>query len=444
MPIDIVRDAAIDVLLRVFERGVHLDASLDKTLRRKEVSDRGRRFMTHLVYGTVRHKRLCDHVLTKLCRQPIEELPPPIRCILRMAVFQSLFCIQVTPPSMVHTSVDLAKHRGHAGLARLTNAVLRRVPTSLDQVELPDRATRFKAWLAIRYSMPTWLVEQWLADYGEEQTEALCAASIEQAPTTIRVNALKNTPDELSEQLTKAGFVVAKQTAAPEELTVLDGPSLTRSKAFQQGRFMLQDPASMLVAHLVEPQPGDRILDLCAAPGGKTTHMAELARNEAEITAMDAQRGRLYSVRENVERLELSGIRLVCGDGTKPPLREAQFDRVLVDAPCSGLGTLRRHPDLKWHIDPAAIARLAEQQRTLLRSAVEVCKNGGLIVYSVCTISTAETEEAIRDVLADGRVAVEEGPTCLDPWKTAKGQYRSVPSEGALDGFFLTRLRRLS
>ncbi len=199
----------------------------------------------------------------------------------------------------------------------------------------------------------------------------------------------------------------------------------------------------MLPALLLEPQPGDKVLDMCAAPGGKATHLAELARGEARIVAMDSSRRRLWMVLENLERLETPGVSVVCGNGNTPPFHAA-FDRVLVDAPCSGLGTLRRHPDLKWRATAENIEEIADIQRALLRSAIGLCKNNGTIVYSVCTFTPEETSAVIQPILDEGRVTVEDGQEYLNTWKTAPGMYQSLPSNGALDGFFLTRLRKVS
>jgi len=443
MPVDPVRDAAIDVLLRVFERGVYLDVSLDKTLRRKSVGDRGRRFLTNLVYGTVRHRRLADHALRAICHQPLEKLPLPILTVLRMAVYQSLFASQVTHPAMVHTSVDLAKRRGHAGTARLVNAVLRRAPRSLEDVKLPSRETDFAGYLGVRYSLPEWLVALWRAEHGDAAAEALAAASCEQAPTSLRANTLKTTADDLIASLAASGVVASKATAVPEEVTLAEGLPPTRTKWFQEGHFMVQDAASMLPAHLLEPRAGESVLDLCAAPGGKATHLAQLAGDAARIVAMDRGRYRLDRVLENAERLGLRGVHAVCGDGATPPFWGG-FGRVLVDAPCSGLGTLRRHPDLKWRIQENDLSELASIQGVLLRSARELCQNGGLIVYSVCTFTRRETRDVVADVLREGGLEAEDGPEFLDRWKIARGQYQTLPSSEALDGFFLTRLRKVS
>jgi 16S rRNA (cytosine967-C5)-methyltransferase len=417
-----------------------LDASLDRTLRRKELSDRGRRFLTQLVYGTVRHRVLCDYVLQPLLEQTLDKLPLPIHTILRMGIYQALFLNQVTFPAMVHTSVDLAKKRGHAGTARLVNAVLKRVPQSIEAVHLPPREEPVQ-FLRIRYSMPRWIADAWVREYGFEQAEAMCQASDEPALATLRANTLRIAPEALAERLAKTGYVTEKRTPIPEELTILDGPPPARSKLFQEGLFFIQDPASMLPPHLLEPQPGDRVLDMSAAPGGKTTHIAQLSGNRARIVAMDANEHKLELVRENAERLGAEGIDCLCGNGEQPPLAPG-FDRILVDAPCSGLGTLRRHPDLKWRVKSTDPAELAAIQLRLLRSALALCENGGVIVYSVCTFTKTETEEVVDAVLKDGSAAPDEGPEWLAQWKIRPGMYRVLPEKGGLDGFFLMRLRK--
>ncbi len=441
--VDPVRDAAIDVVLRVFENNARLDQSLDKTLRRRPVSDRGRRFMTQLVYGTVRYQILCDHILNKLCNQPLDKLPPAIHAILRMGVYQALFMNSVTFPAMVHTSVDLAKKRGHAGLAKVANAVLRKAPTSIDMVKLPDREKMLDRYLSVRYSVPLWMVRGWVTSDGSHETERICQWSAEEAAPTIRVNTLRTTPEHLQETLAKRDILITKTTPVPEEMTVVSGHGLVQSDAFRQGLFLLQDPGSMLPPHLVEPKAGEKILDMCAAPGGKTTHMTQLSGGKAQVTAMDVARYKLRLIAENSDRLGFPTPDLLCANGAAPPFNRA-FDAVLLDAPCSGWGTLRRHPDLKYRTDDAAVERLAAQQQALLRSAIQCARPGGRVIYSVCTFTPQETRGVIDAILQEGRVALEDGPELLHPWKTEQGQYQTHPGREGLDGFFLTRLRVLS
>ncbi|MDP7640241.1 MAG: 16S rRNA (cytosine(967)-C(5))-methyltransferase RsmB [Candidatus Hydrogenedentes bacterium] len=444
MPADPVRDAAIQVLLRVFEQDAYINRALDRALRRKtNLSRRGTRFMTQLVYGTARHKGLCDFVLDSRTHQPLEKLPAPIRCILRMGVFQALFCDQVTFPAMVHTSVDLAKKRGHAGTARLVNAVLNRAPKALDEIAFPDPESQPVEYLSTRYSLPAWLVEKWRANFGAETADSICEASDTEAPRTLRVNTTLTTREGLLGTLKKSGVTAVAASAAPEAIHVLDGPLPTGAKAFQRGLYYMQDEASMLAGHLLAPEPGDRILDMCSAPGGKTTHLAQLAKGRARIVAMDEHAWKLGLVLENSERLQLKGISPLTADGGSPPF-DGKFDRILLDAPCSGFGTLRRHPELKWRATPGLTQEMAAIQQRLLRSAVRLCKNGGLIVYSVCTFTPEETFGIAEEMVNERGVACEDGPEWLYQWKIGTGQYRILPRKGQSDGYFLTALRKQS
>lgn len=442
MSVDAVRDAAVDVLLRVFERNEYLDVALDRKIRRTSLSERGRRFLAQLVYGTVRHKLLCDYVLTGVLDQPVEQLPRPIHAILRMGAFQALFCTQVTFPAMVHTSVDLAKARGHAGTAKLVNAVLRRIPQRIEEVRLPPKDKSHSRHLSVRYSLPVWLIEQWIQQFGQDTAAELAVISAEPAPLVLRVSLNRTTVDELARRLARAGCQVEKRTRVPEELTVLEGNPL-RSKLFDHGLFLAQDPASMLAAHLLEPKPGERVLDLCAAPGGKSTHLAQLSEGRAFVVASDNQPRRLAQVADNVRRLETESVSVVAADGQAPPFA-CFFDAILVDAPCTGFGTLRRHPDLKWRTEPDDALRLARLQQALLRSAFTLCENKGRIVYSVCTTTPEETD-GIREFAGSlGAIEWEDGPEWLNQWKIAPGTYRTLPLDGSMDAFYLMRLRKRS
>jgi 16S rRNA (cytosine967-C5)-methyltransferase len=444
MPVDIVRDSAVLTLIRVLENGAFVNVAIDRTLQRRVIPERGRRFLTQLVYGTVRNRILADHILSGLLRQPIEKLPPAIRTILRMGVFQALYCDAVPFPAMVHTSVDLAKHHGHPGTASLVNAVLKQVPQRVEDIVYPDPAADPVRFLSVRHSMPKWIVRLLSDELGPEEVEAFCRASNEQAPVTLRANLPRISAEALCEGLTKAGYDSVKATEIPEEVTVVRGLPPARAKLFQHGFCMLQDPASMLAPRLLEPQPGERVLDLCAAPGGKATHLTELTGGQAMVVAMDIHPRKIRQAAENRDRLESAGLFLVQGDGILPPFAPGTFDRVLVDAPCSALGTLRRHPDLKGRGQPGEIERLGVLQEALLRGAIRLCKNGGVVVFAVCTVTRRETLGVITPVLADEPVDLEDGPQGLDTWKISTGTYRTSPNQHGLDGFFLTRLRKRS
>jgi len=444
MPADPVRDAALDVIARVVDGGAYLDLALDRKLRRAKISERGRRFMAQLVYGTVRHQRLADHILRPFMHQPLEELPRPIHHILRMGVFQALFCDTVTFPAMVHTSVDLAKKRGHIGTSRLVNAVLKRAPQSIEDAALPDPAGDRVEYLSVRYSMPPWLVSLWIDEHGAKVTGRICEAFERERPQMIRTNTLMLPVEALEKRLEKAGSVIHKVNHIPEALRYVDGPPPAKLKLFGSGHYYVQDDASMLPPHALAPEPGDRVLDMCAAPGGKTTHMAALAQGKAFIAACDINPRKLGLIRDNAERLQAPGIRVCAANGTAPPFAEGAFSKVLLDAPCSGLGTVRHHPDLKERLKPEDIKELAALQRDLLRWALRLCENGGVVVYSVCTFTRAETEGVIDPILEETGAQLEDGPPWLDRWKIATGRYRILPEPEGPDGYFWTRLRKPS
>jgi 16S rRNA (cytosine967-C5)-methyltransferase len=307
MPVDPVRDAAIDTLLRVFEKGANTNQALERTISRKggRLSSRGRRFLTHLVYGTTRYVNLADYILKDLLNQPIKKLPFPILLILRMGVYQTLFLDTVTFPSMVHTAVDLAKKKGHAGTARLVNAVLKRVPKTLEEVTLPDKNEDLAFYLSIRYSLENWLCSRWIEEYGPEQAEAMCTAINEEAPGAIRVNTTLTTREALLAQLEKLDLTAEADPLVPEAITLIKCPAPVRNKIFQEGHFYIQDTASMLPPHLLEPEPGERILDMCASPGGKTTHIAQLTQNKAMIISNDLGGRNYWRTQENIESSSL-------------------------------------------------------------------------------------------------------------------------------------------
>lgn len=443
MPVDPVRDAAIDTLLRIFEHGHRTNLALERTISRRgsRLSSRGRRFLSALVYGTTRHSTLADHVLKPLLSKPINLLPLPIRLILRMGVYQAIYLDSVTFPAMVHTSVDVAKKKGNPGTARLVNAVLKKVPQSLDDITFPDAKEDAGLYLSVRYSLEKWLCDRWVEEYGFERAEAICAASNEEAPTTLRVNTTITTRDKLIANLAKADILAEAHPLIPDAVTLIDASAPVNSKIFQAGHFYIQDLSSMLPAYLLEPESGETILDMCAAPGGKSTHIAQLTNNGAHVVSNDFGGPLYWRIQENIERLQLRGLSPVVSDAAQLPFTGG-FDRVLLDAPCTGMGTFRRHPELKFRMGPKAPRRLAKTQLNLLRSASEVCKNGGVLVYSVCTFTPEETEALAETITGELPLTLEDGPAWLNEWKISNGQYKIIPGPDLLDGFYLMRLRK--
>jgi len=444
--IDPVRDAAIDVLSRVWEKGAHLDVSLDITLRRRGAgfSARGKRFLSHLCYQACRWRRLADYVLSAACEQPLDRLPVPILIILRLAVIQMYFSGTVHRAAAVSTSVDLARKRGHAGLARLVNAVLRRVPPDLASVSFPDAERQPVEYLRLRWSLPRWMVRLWVEQFGLETAARLCEQVNREAPLFLRIRPGSSTEESLVRQLERHGCRVTPWPVLPGFLRVETARDLAALPPLRAGACRVQNPASSLPPRLLDPRPGERILDLCAAPGTKTLELCDLGDGDLSVVALDPDPGRLNRVRSVLELTGETRAIAVLGDGIFPPFPPRSFDAVLVDAPCSGLGTLRHNPDIRDRLQASDLDRMAGLQRSLLRSAAALCKNGGRIVYSVCTFTPQETRDIAAYAVSELSLEPEAGPELLEPWKTGTGHYQIHPLDEALDGFFLTRFRKRS
>jgi 16S rRNA (cytosine967-C5)-methyltransferase len=370
------RRAAYAVVCRVLAEGAYADRALHGEAR--NLSSRDRALAKQLAFGTVQRRLTLDHVIDERINGRLE---PGVRAALQLGLFQLLFLDRVAEHAAIAEAVELAKPSpGH----RVVNAVLRRVQR--DGAPLPSDATPGGA--AIRHSHPEWLVQLWWDMLGPEETRALLAADNEPAELALRVNPLVE-------------FDLADISGERDcDTIVLRGPfDALAHPGYAAGAFTPQSRASQLVAPALGPRPGERVLDLCAAPGGKTTHIAALMGDEGEVVAVERHPGRARALRASAERMRARSVRVVVGDA-KAFEDESGFDRVLLDPPCSGLGTLRSHPDLRWRVTPRAIDALAAEQDLLLAAARRALRPGGTLVYSVCTISPAEErlvdEHAVR------------------------------------------------
>ncbi len=394
--VDMVRVGAINTLLRWESSKLPIDECISRTLKRKGYSTRGRRFFAHLVYGTVRNLNLLDYILSNYVDNSLETLPRAIVYILRMAAFQFYFCDTVTIPAAVHTSVDLAHIFTHAGLARMVNAILRKLPERFEDIPLPSKEDNLFDYLSIRYSIPDWILNEFAKRFGESKLEEF-AISISEVPyLSIRTNTMLITRDDLEKRLKKIGIEAQHLTPIPEELSLNSTYLLADCPLMRQGLYTIQDPASMLIAHALNPQKGEAILDICSAPGTKATHIATLTQNGAKVFSVEIHPGRIQRIYENIQRLKCDSIFPICSSGTSLPFADETFDRVLLDAPCSGLGTLRKNPDIKYNIKKEAVTLLAKIQKSTLFQAYRVCKKGGIIVYSVCTFTEDETVQVVN------------------------------------------------
>jgi 16S rRNA (cytosine967-C5)-methyltransferase len=442
------RALAWSILQRV-EGGAYADALIGRRLPDAGMAERDRGLATRLVYGTLAWQGYLDHILAVCARRRPESLDTPVRTLLRMALYQICFLSRVPDFASVDTAVELAKgYRGGAA-AGLVNAVLRRAAVGWQGIRFPARDAGIVAHLATRLSHPRWLVARWVEAFGAEETAALLRANNEAAPTVLRAHAGRDDPDRLLERLRAAGHTVRRCAYSPLGLELEPSGSPEQLPGHAEGTFSIQGEASQLVGFLVGAAAGERVLDACAAPGGKTTQLAELMQDQGEVVAVDISTRGIERVRRMAHRLGLSCIRPIVGDlrHWAPPDAERLFDRVLVDAPCTGLGTLRQHPELKWRRTPENVAVLAQVQGELLERAATLVRPGGTLVYATCTLTAEENEQQVARLhTRHPEFGIDDPRPWLPPSARAlvgtDDVLRTFPHRHGLDGFFAVRLKR--
>jgi 16S rRNA (cytosine967-C5)-methyltransferase len=421
------RACAYAVVRRVFEQDAYADRAFHAEAR--DLDGRDRSFAMALAYGTVQRKATLDHVVGLLAGRPPDTLDAPILAALRLGLEQVLFLDGVADHAAVHESVELAKGDGRGG-AGLVNAVLRRATREGGQIIAAlDDAT--PATAAVKHSVPVWLAELWWRELGADRARALLAAVNEPPESAVRVNTLVTDAESAAAAL---GVASRPAPGVPEGLVLEDPFDVYGAPQWARGELMPQSRASMLVARALAPAPGERVLDLCAAPGAKTTHLAALMGDDGELVAVERHPGRADALRRTLQRMHVTEATVQTADavafGGDSGEGEGAFDRVLVDPPCSGLGTLQSRPDLRWRTNPERIAQLAPQQSRILAAGARATRPGGTLVYSVCTISRAESDDVIDSFTGEHSA-----------WH-AGAVTRTAPDTDGTDGFFIATLHR--
>ncbi|WP_429884614.1 16S rRNA (cytosine(967)-C(5))-methyltransferase RsmB [Geoalkalibacter halelectricus] len=443
------RHAAFDILRQV-EDGAFADLALDSALRRLKLNDpRDRALLTELVYGVLRRRGRLDFALSRCCRQPLAKLEPAVLRLLRLGAHQLLHLERIPAHAVLNETVNLARRLGLERATGLINGVLRRLAREHHDLAWPDAATAPRAHLEQALSLPGWLAGYLLDQFGHEEACLLAQALLEPAPFTLRANRLKTTRAELLESLAATGHE-ARATRYTEDGLILEkrGPAALPGDA--EGLYQVQDQASQLIAPLLGARAGESILDACAAPGGKTTHLAALTDNRAKILALDLHPQRVDLINQGAARLGCAGIQARAWDMGHTPdfVPPGSLDRILVDAPCSGLGVLRRNPEIRWRRRHQDLCALAALQSAILAAAAPLLRPGGALLYAVCTFTREETEEVIAAFLEKHPDFVredlrEQTPASWQELFDEHGALRTLPHRhDGMDAFWAVRMRK--
>lgn len=445
------RRVAVELAGRVESESSFLEPLLaDRLGRLSAARDEDRGLLTELVYGTIRHRNRLDWIIDHTYRGDPSSMEPGLRNILRVAFYQ-LSCMDRVPTyAAVNEAVKQAKE-SFPGREGLVNAILRNFLRKKNGVSFPEFRTDPVGHLTWYHSHPPWIVERWIDRFGAEEARELCVANNMPPPLVLRVNRLKASPGDAVEALSRQGLRAAEARWSPDGLVLERGERgglpARRIKFVEEGFLQVQDEASQLVSHLLDPRPGERLLDICSGAGIKATHLAALMGNRGAVVAVDRNRRKLELGRIRAEAMGVSIIEHIHADALEIPLDEFRegFDRILVDAPCSGLGTIRRRPEIKWLAGEDKVAELALLQGELLRHSAGMLKPGGAMLYATCTTTVEENELVVREFLKKNpSFRIGEPPFIGDELIDEEGFFRTFPHRHGTDGFFAALLVKVS
>ena len=445
-----LREMALEILLEVERNGAYPNVLLKQTLDKYLYMEKQERaFLTRLVEGCVERKLTLDYYLNQVSKRPVNKMKPVIRCIMRMAVYQIFYMDAVPDSAACNEAVKLAQKKGFQTLKGFVNGVLRNLSRQKDSMIMPDAVKESVKAFSVQYSVPEWMVEKVIKDYGIENAKNMFASLYENVgATSIRVNNSKISTEECIKLLEKEGVHVEKAFYVENALEISGYDSLAFLESFEKGYFQVQDVSSMLVGLAADPKPGDKIIDICAAPGGKSIHVADLLKGTGHVEARDLTDYKVSLIEENITRCEFENISAKRADALiLDEAAKETADIVIADLPCSGLGVLKKKSDIKYRMGQSQIEELAQLQRDILKNAVTYVKSGGTLIYSTCTIAKEENDLQVDWILENLPLQLVsfEGCLCEEVLENTdrEGVLQLLPGREKTDGFFLAKFRKV-
>lgn len=437
------REAAAVVLNEVTINGAYSNIAVAKVLRRDDLPEKDRRLFVELSYGSIKAIGTLDWMIAHYAND-MQKIEPKILNILRVGFYQLFFLDRVPASAACNEAVNLAKIHSNSGAVKFVNAVMRAAVRQPGKIVYPDRITNPEKYLALRHFHPQWLTERWMKQFGLEATEQICLFDNEAPMLSVRVNTIKTDVNTVVRQLENKGCKLERSKWSPQGLRITKFERLDELSELQSGEIVVQDESSQLVAHVLGPQPGELVIDCCAAPGGKTTHIAALMKNEGRVIACDVFQHKIDILSANAKISGATIVEPVICDAREVGERwHRQADRVLADVPCSGLGILRKKADLRWKKQPQQFAGLMEIQGQILASAAEAVRVGGEIVYSTCTTEVGENEAIIEQFLSShSDFELLDAGQRMPCVKKNEKMINMRPFSDQTDGFFVALLRR--
>jgi 16S rRNA (cytosine967-C5)-methyltransferase len=434
------RGTAVKILNRIERTDSYLDKLLDSELRSNELSDPDKGLLSEMVHGVMRWQGRLDWVLNGFTHGNFSKSEINIKNALRVALYQILFLTHVPQYAAVNEAVEFIKRIRGEKLANFVNAVLRNIIRSIDAIHYPKNDDDPVQYLAVYYSHPQWMVRRWSTRFEREELEKFLSVNNEIPGLALRINKLKIAPGEFLSLLDQQKIGYQGSAFIDYFIRVRSLSGIAQMNIFQSGYFTVQDESAALPVLLLAPQPGERVIDMCAAPGGKTTLIAEMMNNQGQILAVDKYESKLNLIKTSCERLGIQNVQLVVADASELQIEPAQ--KVLIDAPCSGLGVLRKKPDIRWKREPEDIPRLVKQQMSLLENAARLVLPGGVMVYSTCSTEPEENSQLVRSFLAKHpEFTLEDASRFVNKAVvTAEGFVETFPHRHHIDGSFAARL----